>query len=226
MSSLVITVLTGRRPRLLSRTLRTIERQCEPLLSKSRVVALINGADEASVDIVRRTPWIDENLVHEGPLLPIGGAVSRLWQAADLGRSSYLMHLEDDWECSREWYEPALAILRSNDAIGQVRIRRHVPQSAVGHAVMRYHMVTGRPLQWEERRAGEVRYLMSRAHFTFNPALVTTTVASGLIPCESELDAARKFHATGLRVAQSLPGSFVHIGGGHSLRERVAVRQR
>jgi hypothetical protein len=222
MSELVITILTGRRPTLLAKTLSTIECECRELLAKNRVIAMVNGGDEASVKIIEDATWIDERLVTQEPLLAIGPAVSRLWEAAELAKHQYLMHLEDDWGCSRSWYEEARGILDADKEIGQVRLRRHVPQSAVGHAVMRYHMVTGRPLRWEKLRLGGVRYLRCRAHFTFNPALIRASLAATLVPCDSELDAAKKFDAHRLKVAQTLPGAFRHLGGDQSLREEIA----
>jgi len=224
MGELIITILGGRRPRLLERTLCSVERHSRSLLEKACVVALINGGDGESARLVKKRSWVDE-LLEVGPeLIPIGAAVSRLWEASDVSGATYLMHLEDDWECSRPWFEPARTILERDGRIGQVRLRRDVPQSAVGHAVMRYHMVTGKPLKWEEKSLEGMRYRRSRAHLTFNPALIRADLVSVVTPCESELDCARRFHGTGLEVAQWLPGAFGHIGGEQSLRERTAHR--
>ena len=221
MNGLLVTVLTGRRPRLLSRTLRTIERHARDLLERARVVAFINGGDQPSVDVVQRYSWVTKCIVGDEPLLGIGAAVTYLWQQAKVGDAEYLLHLEDDWECHRGgWFGPAQKILDRDPKIGQVRLRRDVPTSAVGHAVMRYHMVTGKPLRWETKRLGDVRYLRARAHLTFNPALVHGRIAEQLIPCSSEKDAAARFHQLGLLAAQWLPGAFGHMGNEQSLRER------
>jgi hypothetical protein len=222
---LVITILTGGRPGLLRRTLDSIERHSAQVLAQAHVVTFVNGGDAPSLAMVRAKKWIDDVRVgQEGTILKIGPAVSALWKWAPLKDAKYLLHLEDDWECSGEWMDPARTILEKDPQIGQVRLRRHVPKSAVGHAVMRYHMVTGRPLQWDSRHIGDVKYAVSRAHFTLNPALIRVPIAEGLLPCGSEVDAAIKFHSTGRIIAQWIPGAFGHIGGEHSLREKVGKK--
>jgi len=173
---------------------------------------------------VKKRNWVDE-LLQVGPeLMPIGDAVSRLWDAADVSSSAYMMHLEDDWECTGPWFRFARTILERDERIGQVRVRRHAPQSAVGHAVMRYHMLTHRRLQWKKRKVGGVEYLASRAHFTFNPGVMKGSTAARLVPCRSEMDAAGMFHAMCCESAQVLPGAFLHLGGGdESLRARIEL---
>lgn len=222
MPELVITILTGGRPALLGRTLSSLERHSPQVLADARVVALVNGGDAPSVATVRERPWIDHVDTWEGDVMEIGAAVTRLWETAQLSEARYLFHLEDDWGCSGAWYDAAKRIFAREPKVGQVRLRRDVPQSAVGHAVMRYHMVTGAPLHWEDRRAGHLRYRVARAHLTFNPAVLRAELALGLFPCKSEQDAARKYHQTQLLVAQARPGAFGHLGTGElSLRERL-----
>lgn len=87
-------------------------------------------------------------------------------------------------------------------------------------------MVTRSVLDWHKHRATgggpAFRYMTARAHFTFNPTLTRAAAARRICPCESEMHAAKRFHATKLLVAQLLPGSFSHTGGdGRSMRAKT-----
>lgn len=222
--SLVVTILCGGRPQLLGRTLRSLDKNARSVVSDAKVIAFLNGDDAASAQILSAHPWIDQVVERRGePRLPIGRAVSFLMEQARLDQHQHLLHLEDDWECLRAgWLTQALSVLRLEKKVGQVRLRKWLSNAHPEHAVSRYHMVTRAPIRWEQSRNTRLNFQLARAHFTFNPSIVPTAVACRLFPCESELDAATKFHRTRLVVAQLMPGAFRHLGvGALSLRERT-----
>jgi hypothetical protein len=74
-------------------------------------------------------------------------------------------------------------------------------------------MVSGEDIVWTEHRG----YRTGRAHYTFNPAIMRTSLARDVFPCVDEPEAMLRYHATGLLTAQLAPGLFRHIGDGRSL---------
>lgn len=223
MTDLAITILTGNRPRLLRRTIDSLRKQAGDILATAHVTCLVNGDDAATMSIVNGTKEIDDLLVsEETPILSIGSAVSRL-MARVPSAVRYVLHLEDDWECTSAGFcERARFILERNAKVGQVRMRLHVSQAVPSQAVSRYHLVTGRLIKWTDLRTPlGWRYLEGDGHLTFNPSLVRRDLLPSIYPCEGERDAARKFLATGHRCAQLVPGAFRHIGGEDSLRQRL-----
>lgn len=223
--STVVTILTGGRPVLLRDTVASLASKAPGFVQSARVVALVNGRDERATKILTDLGWVDELIRHDGPMLPIGAAISRLMAAARLADADYLFHLEDDWRCvNAGWLPKAEWILRRHARVGQVRLRKWLPQSTPG-AVSRYHMVTRAVLKWEKARTPSFRYMTARAHYTFNPTLTRASAALRVYPCETEMHAARRFHSTRLLVAQLLPGSFAHIGGdGRSMRAKTGSK--
>lgn len=216
--TLHITILTGGRPSLLERTLVSLERAAPKVVEDACVVALVNGKDDVALAALRGRAWVDRVYEHRDYRKGIGLAISMLMDLARLPSRGILLHLEDDWECSGgSWYDAGLEILHRHKDVGQVRLRRHVAASAVGGATSPYHMVTRRPLEWRQRSR---QCLVAAAHYTFNPTLVRTDVATRIFPCASEFHAAQKFMRTRLLAAQLVPGAFRHTGGNNSLREK------
>jgi hypothetical protein len=224
----VITILTGGRPVLLADTVGSLAAKAPEFVESARVVALVNGKDDRAAKILGDLGWVDTILRHSGPMLPIGAAISRLMGAAEIGDADTLFHLEDDWRCVNSgWLQKAEWILKRHPKVGQVRLRKWLPTSTPG-AVSRYHMVTRKVLDWKKHRSTSpppFRYMVDRAHFTFNPTLTRGRAVKRIYPCTSELDAASHYHATKLLAAQLLPGSFSHTGGdGRSMRAKTGSR--
>lgn len=220
--SLTITILTGNRPGLLRRVVGSLELYAGNLCKAAHVVLFVNGADPETLRIVHALPWVDDLVVGERDVKPIGEAISFLMDRVP--PSAYVMHLEDDWVCLEPgFYEKAAWIMRANPAVGQVRIRRHYPPTVLSQQTLPYNGITLVPVQWQEKKGPRgFSYRVGAAHFTFNPSLVRRSLLSAVYPCENEGHAMRRFHGTGLLAAQLLPGSFLHIGGGaESLRERL-----
>lgn len=205
-----ITILTGDRPHLLRRTVASLEKHEPKLVQDARVVAYVNAPDRASENILVDCGWVDRIDVRcSGPRYSIGEAVSRLVAAAEPKKGMWL-HLEDDWLCTRPWFEQALAVARTEGkSLGQVRARVWDKRRKPGSA-SRFNMVSHTPISWTDKKT----YLIGNAHYTFNPGLVRAELVPYLFPCRSEEDAARKFKG---RVAQLLPGAFRHLGDGESL---------
>ncbi|MCA9173128.1 MAG: hypothetical protein KDB14_01375, partial [Planctomycetales bacterium] len=211
-----VSLLTGGRPELLSRTIAALQARAPWLLAEHFVQVVINGADDPTCDYVSSLDFVDDCVVLEGARMPIGPATSlavlRLLKNVNV---EYVLHLEDDWEASgadESWLARAGDILERSPMVGQVRLRdRHEP-------VATRHALSGSLMEWRL----EPGYLLAEsAHFTFNPGLIRAADARRIFPCQDEREAQANFFALGLQTAQLTPGTFRHIGGGQSLRERL-----
>lgn len=216
--TLAITILTGGRPNLLRKTLTTLVHQ-QPELREAPSVALVNGGDQASIDVVTQAAWIDRVEV-TGECLPIGRAVTQL-MAMLPAVASLVLHMEDDWRCvAGGWLHRAKALAREA-GIGQVRLRAN-HSSVPTQRVSRYHMVTKTVIKWRKRcTPSGGRFEQGRAHFTFNPSICPVQVWRSMGALDSEQHAARQFFRMNYEVAQLLPGVFLHEGHHNSLRERL-----
>lgn len=212
------TILTGQRPRLLRATVEALQHHTPGFFDAATVVVLVNGPDAETRSYVRGLSFVDQYLEHDGPVLSIGDATSRLMEAVRGLPSSVdrVLHLEDDWYAGTfdaAWLPRALALLDTRPGVGQVRLRDD------RDAVLPRHMVTGAQIQWT--RLGADRIAPS-AHFTFNPSLIRRTHLDALYPCADEADAQRRFLRLGLATVQLVPGVFTHLGNaGASLRQHM-----
>jgi hypothetical protein len=191
-------------------------------LQHATLVVLINSSDPDTRAIISGLDHVDRVLVHEGPLLSIGDATSRLMAEVRTLPDTVdtVLHLEDDWRAhtfDAGWLARALHLLDADPKIGQVRLRDAADR------VLRRHMITNRPIQWTPLR-GDRR--ASSAHFTFNPSLVRRKDLTALFPCDDETEAQRKFLKAGFASAQLVPGTFTHIGDEDSLRRRSRASMR
>ncbi|HET7288693.1 MAG TPA: hypothetical protein VFI71_14525 [Pyrinomonadaceae bacterium] len=214
----VISILTGRRPMLLMKTLRSLVQRAPLLAAEAHVVVLVNGNDEPTRSVLKNISWVNE-VHHTDTLLPIGEGFSTLMRLA-LGQGQrYVLHLEDDWECCNEedsWFHKAVHTIEKY-GVGQVRLRN------AKDMVMPVNALSQQKIKWE--KFGDSLSIAKNAHFTFNPSLVPAVVMQGLHPCESETDAMHKYAVTQLPVAQLVPGAFLHIGGGdQSLADKTGGR--
>jgi glycosyltransferase involved in cell wall biosynthesis len=205
-----IGILTGGRLNLLQQTIANLRQQYPSLLEDHFVAVLVNGHDPATRGYLKRQSFVDLLLEHPGSILPIGDATSRLMQVLLQENVDTVLHLEDDWACSLKdasWLKEAQAILENYEDVGQVRLRH------VGEQVLPYHMVTRRPITWEQRNG----FLKAQsAHFTFNPSLVRARDVSRIFPCRSEHEAQINFLRMGRASVQLLPGVFHHSGANRS----------
>lgn len=212
----VVTILTGGRPQLLAETIDAVRHTAPGLLETARVIALNNGGDRATADVLAsHRDVIDDRLSSNGPIAPIGPSISRLAAAAAGSDRRFWLHLEDDWRAVDDpgWLDRARGILATRREISQVRLRRSA------EPVLPRHMVTGRPLVWR-RQPGHVT--SPDAHLTFNPSLLRTADIPAAFPCGGEQDAQRRWRIAGRRAAaQLVPGVFAHIGHDDSLRQRT-----
>lgn len=218
--NLVITILTGRRPHLLERTLKSAEAAIGEVLEGAWKFMLINGGDWETQVVARDNETWHHFWAISQVWSPIGLATTRCafeaqWLARqkDLHAPKYWLHLEDDWECVEApegWLEESCALLDSGK-VDQVRLRRD------DEPVLKRHMVTGKAIQWKR----EGNFKIGEAHLTFNPALMRTEDIPDAFPCQGEREAQRKWLAAGRKAsAQHVPGLWQHIGAGESLRGR------
>lgn len=211
----VLTVLTGARPDLLERTLGSLAEFEPGLLASATVIVLHNGGDQTTRPILARHDGHINAVLTTDQLINVGPATSILAGEAVKSRQPYWLHLEDDWAATGDhpaWLNQARNLLDDHDEIAQVRLR-HVTEP-----VLPRHMVTNRPLQWEDR--GSWRFAPD-AHWTNNPALMRTWEAPLAWPAAGEREAQRRWHTANQHgVAQLDPGVFVHLGeDGRSLRK-------
>lgn len=210
-SQVTLTILTGSRPDLLDATLTSLADRAPGLIESAAVRVLVNGGDPDTLAVADKHDLGAATEITDS-LEPIGPAVSRLaaW-AADSGRP-YWLHLEDDWTIATGhtgWLDEAIATLADHPSVSQVRLRHYT------EPVLDRHMATGRRIAWRPHAMGVV----AEAHWTLNPALMRTVDIGRVWPASGERHAQRRAHQAGMRtVVQHLPGVWVHIGGGRSLR--------
>ena len=190
--SLVIAVLTGRRPQLLRRTLDSFATNHPDLWGSSIRTVMHNGGDLPTAAILDGHQWDDRHTTNR--LLPIGEATTLLTRRAAEHEPDLMLRLEDDWEAEPGgWWDDAVTLLDGGAA--QVRLRK------ASEPVSARCMVCRQP---------------GHLHFTFNPTLTYTKTWTSLLPIVNERDAMRKFHRQ--PATQLQPGVFAHIGGDDSLR--------
>lgn len=215
-SDVAVTIVTGGRPDLLANTIGTLQACAPGLLETAHVAVLENGVDTVAPRGFTTADVLNDNAdlidVHTAldDRIPVGTAAGAL-----LGfppPRPYTLHLEDDWiACTTDetWLTRARAILAENPDLHQVRLRH------AAEPVMTRHMLTRRPLHWDEGPHGS---RVAPAHYTLNPSLMRSDEVAQLWPADTENGAARQFYNLGWRVAQLEPGVFRHIGDGASLR--------
>lgn len=209
---LVVGILTGGRPALLAETLASFFAHVAG--NEISAVALANGGDLDTYAVLERYPV--KIVLHEGPMLPIGAACSRL--AKVLPEGSMYLHLEDDWSVRGELRRHVAAGAKLlEQGIGHVKLR-----SFADNRNMRN--VWGNQMTWEMK--GKWYWTSSNSHFTFNPALTRLDIARAVLQCSGERDAQDKYRATGMEIAQVFPGCFVHNDHGHSMRREKNLGHR
>lgn len=221
---LVVTLLTGRRPDLATRTLDALDRHAPGLLERARFVVLHNGSDEETA--VALDEWRDraDEWHRTGALLPIGPATGYLARRVTASGASRWLHLEDDWQAlgrSDDWLERAGAILDAHPEVAQVRLRDDRER------VLARHMTEGHPLEWRDLDGYR---LSPDAHATHNPALWRADLAAVAYPADQERTMQRNLRRAGWRAsAQIVPGEFRHLGdrdAGLSLKWSLADERR
>ncbi|MDN2566897.1 hypothetical protein N1F89_11740 [Aquibium sp. A9E412] len=98
MAEVELTLVAGRRPALLERTLASFADRLFPALAITRALVNIDpifgdAADHDRCRAILRAHF-EDLVVFEPETAGFGAAVKRLWQAT---RAPYVLHLEDDW---------------------------------------------------------------------------------------------------------------------------------
>ena len=221
-SDVVVTLLTGRRPELLTATLDGLRFNAPGLLESAHVVALHNGDDGSDDDTITELELVGEHVdewLTSEELWPVGPATSQLAARVPQAGRAYWLHLEDDWRATGRhpgWLDQARELLATDPGLAQVRLRRS------DERVLTRHMVTREPLRWTDR--GSYRRAPD-AHWTNNPALVRAEDAVIAWPADGERAAQRRWYAAGRHAtAQLVPGEFKHLGEGASLWRAIGSR--
>ena len=212
----VVAILTGGRPQLLAQTLGALQRTAGARLPRWDAIALVNGADAKTLEVLKSHPWIQVEK-RRGRMRKIGPSVSDLMAVVAASDRRYVLHLEDDWGCMHtpaRWLDPAVHVLEEN-RVGQVRIR------SAREKTMRVSMVSGARIRWDVASDHE---RSANAHMTFNPNVMRVRDLRRVYPCRDEPHAQQKYAALGLDVVQLLPGSFQHLGAQRSLRRQLGGR--
>lgn len=203
---MVVTIMTGKRPELLDKTLESLF-GVFPYLYNETLMALANGGDEPTQDVLRKyeVPYF-----HTKELLPIGQSISLLAQYAQQAGDKYWLIMEDDWLATdSDTVTKAVDIMDANPDITQIRLRH------ISETVLTRNMVTNEPITWQVHDG----YRTAKAHLTFNPSIIRTKDIPKAFPCTGERHAQKNWHSNGMwLVAQLTPGIWKHIGQDNSLR--------
>lgn len=229
-SDLIITILTGARPELLTQTVQSFQHIAPGVLDSAYVIVCHNGRDETTMICIEMMPFIDELVTVGGPdMIPMGDAMGALaFAVRDHGRKNpdrqMWMHLEDDWTAATttpgwEWIETSRRLLRTRPDIGQVRLRHRC------EITKNAHLLTRAPITWSPIPNDPSGALVAAAHWTANPSITRVADAASVWPAGGEGEAIQRFAETGALVAQINPGVFHHAGGQQSL-EGHTVRPR
>jgi hypothetical protein len=213
-----VTALAGERPDLLRSCIQSIRRM--PIIGRQSMrcpsligMAIVHSNDVESADILRGAGYEVE----------VRGAstncdnVSRLWRRAfesyDCDCDGYALHIEGDWVLiddggkPGQWLKTAMKVLRERHDVGQVRLRvMHDP-------VKQFNMVTGEAV----KTSPDMNCMIGNFHASLNPTLMRVRDLPKFYPFATEPEFMLKFERAGFKVAQLVPGCFVHIGGGRSL---------
>lgn len=205
---MIITILTGQRPKLLQDTIESVL-QHVPELFEHRVVVFNNAGDKPTTELLNTYNFIDDIITNQGTL-PIGAAISLLASKAYESGERFWCLLEDDWAAqSGGWVEQAIDLLK-NPEVSQVRLRLE------SEPVLKNHMITGEPIVWVEEKGYKIT---EKAHMTFNPSIIKTVDIPLIFPCTGERDAQKNWLYRNMgEVVQLVPGVFKHIGDDNSLR--------
>lgn len=209
LSDVVVTMLSGNRPELLSKTLYNL-----PKGLLKGMIGLANGGDKMTIEIYKKygiepivTPY----------LLRTGSATSFLADIAYESGKKYWLQLQDDWSFVTEdeqWLRRAKYALKNSH---QVRLR-HISDN-----VKSVHAVTKKKFNLKTSRFGNV----GEMHWTFNPTLQKCHIIPEVFPCVSETDAQRVAYSTGNKIVTQLyPGCFKHIGVSNSLIDATTGRRK
>lgn len=231
-TQLVLTILTGNRPRLLMETLRDLDATAPGLLETAYIIVCHNGRDPATREVIESIPAVVEyrpvggtDTAYPNGMVPIGEAMSVITHLVGhrfrgTGQPQDLwMHLEDDWRAATTtpaswWLQESSRVLREHPAVGQVRLRHRA------EATHKRNIRTGKPIRWQP--VDDHVLVSDTAHYTCNPAIMRVDDIGKVWPANGENGAIDRFAASGLRVAQLSPGVFHHIGGNQSLEGHPA----
>lgn len=209
---MVITILTGRRPKLLNKTIGSLQEKVPGLLDSNYVIMFNNACDKKTVDLIEKFDFVDK-LIERKRTVSIGRAMSMLAKEVKKTDEYIWFHLEDDWECMNGgWLDKATELIL-NPEISQVRLRLD------NEPALRTHMITGEPIRWQYKLGHKIA---NKAHFTQNPNLIRVEDVDNIFPATGERVAQKNWMNNGMKkVAQMIPGSFKHIGDKDSLRAKT-----
>ena len=206
---ITLCVTMGRRPALLTQTLRSLG----PIVAEAAVLAVNDFGDEETNAVFR-------SLVPHGRIVPQPGklghhaAVDRMYAQV---RTPFVLHLEDDWQFDRTDFIPeAMAILSAAPEVSAVCLRAledFGPEADYARKAAR-HSVNGAAY-------ARLDALHDQWHgFTFNPHIAPLALWRDLAPFagfKKERHISRKVRAQGRHVAYLQPGACAHIGHDQSL---------
>ena len=214
-SKVLITILTCRRPRYLSKTLRALkEHVFDPDLCRAKI--FINGEDPATRTVVNQYHNLFEEVFTSPANLGQAPALNRLWSNPE---ADWILHVEDDMVATRgNWLEPALRFLDRYPRIGLLRL---YPFWEIQH-ISRHNLITRREIKFSSPESiGDESFsrMIEPAHFAFIPSLIRTEALSSFLPLsanserdQAENEAQRGFWNAGWETAQIHNGPFRHIG--------------
>lgn len=203
----VVTILTGGRPDLLRQTIKSTIESLPGFLENSHVIALINGNDEATQDVIGAFSQLIDEVRTTEEMLPTTKALDMLAEYALESSRNFWLHLEDDWEASpcNGWLVKAQDILNHNPRVGQVKLRQF------NEVILATHVLTRRKLLWQYK--DQDWRLCPDIHWTNNPSLMRVKDIPKMMGGDDEPNTARIWRGNGFKAgAQLIPGVWRHIG--------------
>lgn len=224
-SGLVVTILTGDRPKYFIDTIRSIEDAAPGLLSSSYLIVCHNGGNGKTREAIDIIPAVNEIIpIGNNGMVSLGEAMSAISNrlVTAFGHGEWI-HLEDDWVAATTapaqwWLAEASRILKLHADVGQVRLRHRC------ESTHKKNLRTGKPITWTPLDSHTL--ISETAHYTCNPAMMRIQDIGNIWPAPGENAAMDNFARTGLKVAQLSPGVFHHIGGENSLEGHLVKPAR
>lgn len=202
-----VTVLTYRRPAYLERVLKSFFEVNREILECLSMIVLVQGSKGEETDhVINKYKEHFYHVIYSGSNIGVAAGYSRVMMEALKLKSSYIIHLEDDF-LSNESLSPYLSelvgLLKKADNVGCIRLR------SLKNNVLNYNMVSGKRTNYKRVTKN---IAVGNAHFTFNPTITKSEVIEKIISVTSEERAMEKYHKLGLKTGQLLAECFTHIG--------------
>lgn len=211
---MIVTIAAGGRPNLLRRSLESMPWLRSAIWSTVAKRAVLCRGDAESATLLRAHGFMVELADSASDTATCGETFSTCAKLASDSGKRYWLHLEDDWivdTLDTTWLTRGANLLDGSRDVVQVRLRH------AGQRTGLINMATGQAFGW---RAGDGDgVLIASAHCAYGPALMRAPDGRAFVADSERAMAKRVWESGRSLVARIMPGAFVHVGDGESLRE-------